>query len=108
MKKLSAFLTLVMLAFLLAACGSTPSPSEPSSSSSREPISTKVMESSQSTATQTAVLYAVFNGGEVKEYPVAYTGAQITAEGLADELTELTGLDFTITASMGTDGLTVD
>ncbi|MDD6032937.1 MAG: hypothetical protein PUC47_05545 [Oscillospiraceae bacterium] len=108
MKKLSAFLTLVMLVCLLAACGSTPPPSEPSSSSSSESSSSKVVESSQSTATQTAVLYAVFNGGEVKEYPVAYTGAQITAEELADELTGLTGLDFTITASKGTDGLTVD
>ena len=102
MKKLSVFLTLAMLFCLLAACGST--------SSSSVPASSKPAESSQSAAksTQTDVLYAVFSAEDVKEYPIEYTGAQKTAEELAHELSELIGLDFTITASKADDGWIVD
>lgn len=80
MKKLSVFLAAAMLICLLAACGST----------------------------QTDILYAVFYADEVKEYPIEYTGAQKTAEELAQSLSELTGLDFTITASQTEDGWIVD
>lgn len=102
MKKLSIFLTSAMLLCLLAACGSA-SPSGASASS-------KSAEPSQSAAesTQTDVLYAVFSAEDVKEYPVEYTGAQKTAEELAHELSELTGLDFIITASKADDGWIVD
>ena len=102
MKKLSIFLTLAMLICLLAACGSA-SPSD-------APVSSKPAESSQSAAesTQTDVLYAVFSAEDVKEYPIEYTGAQKTAEELANELSELTGLDFIITASQADDGWIVD
>ncbi|MBR3680150.1 MAG: hypothetical protein IKL87_08105, partial [Oscillospiraceae bacterium] len=70
MKKLCVILAAAMLICLLAACGST----------------------------RTDILYAVFYADEVKEYPIEYTGAQKTAEELAQSLSELTGLDFTITA----------
>ena len=102
MKKLSIFLTLAMLICLLAACGSA-SPSD-------APVSSKPAESSQSAAesTQTDILYAVFSAEDVKEYPIEYTGAQKTAEELANELSELTGLDFIITASQADDGWIVD
>ena len=68
MKKLSAFLALAMLICLLAACGST----------------------------QTDTLYAVFDAQTVKEYPIEYTGEKNNAVLLSNELSELTGLDFTI------------
>ena len=102
MKKRSIFLTLAMLICLLAACGSA-SPSGDSASS-------KPAEPSQSEAesTQTDILYAVFSAEDVKEYPIEYTGAKKTAEELAHELTELTGLDFIITASKADDGWIVD
>lgn len=54
------------------------------------------------------VLYAVFSAEDVREYPIEYTGAQKTAEELADELSELTGLDFIITISKNSDGWIVD
>ena len=80
MKKLCLFMAAAMLICLLAACGST----------------------------QTDILYAVFNAQTVKEYPIEYTGEKKTAEELANELTELTGLDFTITVSDTDKGLVVD
>ena len=57
---------------------------------------------------QTDILYAVFGADNVKEYPIEYTGAQKTAEELAQELSKLTGLDFNITASKTDDGWVVD
>lgn len=106
MKKLGVLLTLTLLISMLAACGSA-SPSDTSGS----PASSQPAASSQSTTAeekQTDVLYAVFGGGDVTEYPIEYTGAQKTAEGLADELSKLTGLDFAITTSKADDGLIVD
>lgn len=102
MKKLCIFLTLAMLICLLAACGSA-SPSDTTASS-------KPTEPSQSAteSTQTDILYAVFSAIDVKEYPIEYTGAKKTAEELANALTELTGLDFIITASKTEDGWMVD
>ena len=84
MKKLCFFLTLAMLIGLLAGCGDTEE------------------------STQTDILYAVFNAKTVKEYPIEYTGEKNNAVLLANELTELTGLDFNITASKTDDGLIVD
>ncbi|MGN1028051.1 MAG: hypothetical protein ACI4P4_16795 [Faecousia sp.] len=84
MKKLSVLLTLAMLICLLAACGSS------------------------AESTQTDVLYAVFSAEDVKEYTITYTGAQKTAEELANELSKLTGLDFNITTSKVDDGWIVD
>lgn len=84
MKKICIFLTLAMLIGLLAACGSA------------------------AESTQTDILYAVFSAEDVKEYPIEYTGVQKTAEELAHELSELTGLDFIITASKAEDGWIVD
>ncbi len=103
MKKLCILLTLAMLICLFAACGSTSSPDAPTSS--------KPAESSQNTAessSQTDILYAVFSAEDVKEYPIKYTGAKKNAEELAHELSKLTGLDFTITASQTEDGWIVD
>ena len=102
MKKGCILLTLVMLFCLLAACGGTP-PAD-------APVSSKPTEPSQGGAesTQTDILYAVFSAEDVKEYPIEYTGAPKTAEELAQELSELTGLDFTITASKAEDGWIVD
>lgn len=57
---------------------------------------------------QTDILYAVFGADNVKEYPIEYTGAQKTAEELAQELSKLTGLNFNITASKTDDGWVVD
>lgn len=109
MKKLGVLLTLTLLISMLAACGNA-SPSD-TSSSSGSPASSQPAASSQSTTAeekQTVVLYAVFSGGDVTEYPIEYTGARKTAEGLADELSKLTGLDFFITASQTEDGWIVD
>ena len=121
MKRLSILLALAILVCLFAACGSTPASAAPSSAaasapassaaaSSEAPASSKPAESSQSAAesSHTNILYAVFYSNNVKEYPVTYTGAKKTAEELAQELTKLTGLDFTITASKANDGLIVD
>ncbi len=102
MKKVSIFLTLAMLICLLAACGSG-APSDTSASSKPTESSPSATES-----TQTDILYAVFSAEDIKEYPIEYTGAQKTAEELAHELSELTGLDFTITASKAEDGWIVD
>lgn len=57
---------------------------------------------------QTDILYAVFGANDVQEYPIEYTGDKKTAEELAHELSELTGLDFIITASKTEDGYRVD
>lgn len=105
MKKLSVLLILTMLISMLAACGSASSSDASSSSASLKPAA-----SSQSAAeeTQMDVLYAVFSAEDVREYPIEYTGAQKTAEELADELSELTGLDFIITISKNSDGWIVD
>lgn len=129
MKKTSIILALSMSVCLLAACGSIENSSETSSgktsssetsssgtsssetsSSESSSSESKSSESSQSSAesTRTDTLYAVFRGNNVREYPIEYTGEKKTAEELADELTELTGLDFTITASETDDGLVVD
>lgn len=111
MKKTGIILALCMSVCLLASCGNEPMTSPEKSTSD-------TMNSEESTASdltqneegskQTAVLYAVFQGGDVKEYPIEYTGEKKTAEELADELTKLTGLDFKITASKTNDGWSVD
>lgn len=124
MKKISIILALSMSVCLLAACGSIENSSE--TTSSKSTLSTfssgtsssgksssgesKSSKSSQSSAesTRTDTLYAVFSGNDVREYPIEYTGEKKTAEELADELTKLTGLDFTITASETSDGLIID
>ena len=84
MKKICILLTLAMLICLLSACGS------------------------KEESAQTDILYAVFSADEVKEYPIEYTGAQKIAEELAIELSELTGLDFFITADNTDDGWIID
>lgn len=116
MKKLSLFLTLAVFICQLASCGSEPPSDETESSKpSEQPQSTS--ESTQTDddntqieeeSTHTDILYAVFGAEDVREYPIEYTGAKKTAEKLADELTELVGLDFSITASETDDGLIVD
>ena len=84
MKKLCLFMAAAMLICLLAACGGTDE------------------------IAQTDILYAVFNAQTIQEYSIEYTGAKKNAKELAAELTELTGLDFTITVSETDDGLIVD
>ena len=108
MKKLSLFLTLVVLICQLASCGKSPSDETESSKPSEQPQSTSESTQTEEDNTQTDILYAVFYADEVKEYPIEYTGAQKTAEELAQSLSELTGLDFTITASQTEDGWIVD
>lgn len=114
MKKLRLILTLSMSICMLAACNNeTPSnektSSETSSSETNSDESTpsKEEESSQK-STHTDVLYAVFSADNVKEYPIEYTGDKKNAEELSDELSELVGLDFTITTSKTDEGLIVD
>lgn len=80
MKKLCVILAAAMLICLLAACGST----------------------------RTDILYAVFDAQTVKEYPIEYSGEKKNAVLLANELTELTGLDFTIGSKEVDDGLIID
>lgn len=109
-----------MIVCLLTACGSE-SPSEASTSStsadsSQSAALSDVTESSEpeessqnaEDSTQTDTLYSVFGSGDIKEYPIEYTGDRKTAEELANELSELTGLDFNITATKTDDGLIVD
>ena len=92
MKKLSLFLTLVVLICQLASCGKSPSDETESSKPSEQPQSTSESTQTEEDNTQTDILYAVFYADEVKEYPIEYTGAQKTAEELAQSLSELTGL----------------
>ena len=106
MKKLSILLTLAMLICMLAACGGGSSSGESASSKPEE--SSQSQEESKDETPQTDILYAVFGPEDVREYPIEYTGAKKTAEELADELSELTGLDFFITASRTDDGWIVD
>ena len=112
MKKICVFLTLTMLICLLSACGSTsPSgPSTTSTSAATTSAATTPAATSQSTAesTRTDILYAVFHSSDVREYPLTYSGAPKTAEELAHALSELTGLDFFITAAETDDGWIVD
>lgn len=67
-------------------------------------------EPSQNTEenTQTDILDAAFDVEDVKEYPIEYTDVPKTVEVLTHELSELTGLDFFITASNTDDGRIVD
>ncbi|MGN1410698.1 MAG: hypothetical protein ACI4XJ_11070 [Eubacteriales bacterium] len=136
MKKLSLFLTLAVLICQLAACGKSPSDETESSKPSEQPQSTSESTQTEDDNTQTEdestqteedntqteedntqteeesthtdVLYAVFSSADVREYPIEYTGAKKTAEELADALSELVGLDFSITARETDDGLIVD
>ena len=103
MKKLSIILASAMLACLLSACGDAELPDEIVETSQTEQPFNVTKES-----TQTDVLYAYFGPEKISEYPIEYTGAKKNAEELANELSELTGLDFNITASETDDGLTVD
>lgn len=104
MRNMRVFLTAALLICLLAACGDTSGAPDAAESSQSAPESSQSAEES----TQAAILYAVFNAEGIKEYPIEYTGTQITPEGLADELSERTGLDFFVTASEAEDGLIVD
>ena len=96
-------LTLSVLFLLSLSACKRASPSDTSNSSTPAEPAPSAAE-----RTQTDILYAVFYADEVKEYPIEYTGAQKTAEELAQSLSELTGLDFTITASQTEDGWIVD
>lgn len=109
MKKLCIFLTSAMLICALSACGNTTSSDVTDSSEPAESTQSEA-ESNQSEAesTQTDIIYAFFGADNIKEYPIEYTGEKKTAEELADELSELTGLDFTITAAKTDDGWSVD
>ncbi len=53
------------------------------------------------------VLYPVFYGEIRDVYPIDYTG-EVSAEYLSDALTQLTGLDFFITAAPVSDGILID
>lgn len=98
----------------MGACTFRAAPAEPFACKSTSPADTstasKPTEPSPSATenTQTDILYAVFYTDGVEEYPIEYIGAQKIAEELAQELSELTGPDFTITASRVEDGWIVD
>lgn len=84
--------------------------SNKSSSGESSSSESKPSESSQNSAgsTRTDTIYTVFSGNRVNEHTIEYTGEKKNAKELADELTKLTGLDFTITASETSDGLIID
>ncbi|MGN0665281.1 MAG: hypothetical protein ACI4KF_02010 [Huintestinicola sp.] len=135
MKIQSMILTLCMSMWLLAACGSETLSNETTSSEttssettsgettsgettsselhSDESNSSESPESSQSEAENSdpVVLYAVYGyteiGYEINEYTYD-NGGNMNADVFADGLSELTGLDFIITASQTDDGLIVD
>lgn len=108
MKKISILLILTMLICLLTACQSAVPTSAPASSEpSSEPVASEP-EQSTAESIRTDVLYAVFGAEDVKEYPIEYTGDPKTAGDLAHALSELTGLDFIITANKTDDGWIVD
>ena len=110
MKKLSILLTAAMLICMLAACGSGSSSGEPESSKSEGSSQSKEesIENSRNETPQTDVLYAVLGPEYVREYSIEYTGDKNGPEELANELSELTGLDFFITASRTDDGWVID
>ncbi|WP_461206294.1 hypothetical protein [Clostridium sp. DL1XJH146] len=67
--------------------------------------------SNDNESTKEATLFINMEGGSeiasYKEYPFEYSG-ELTAEMLADGLSDLTGLDFSITSSTISDGLIID
>lgn len=128
MKKARIILTMSMVMCLLTACGGTSGSgtettttvasettvSAAVSETVTESVTEAAAESSETTTqteaenAQAEVLYAVFAADDVREYPVENTGAKKTAEELAAALTELTGLDFTVTVTTVDEGLVVD
>lgn len=119
MKKAKIILTLSMVICLLTACGATQTSTNVTESTTTAETSlsesvSEVTEPSETTtqgaaeSTQKDVLYAVFGADDIREYPIEYTGEKKTAEELAAALTELVGLDFTVTVSTADEGLIVD
>ncbi len=113
MKKVMILLISLTISILLAACGAEPT-ATPSSSTLPAAPSTEAAAPREETL-WTGVLYADFSYGTtgmedelVREYPFEYSGEPKTAEELAAELSDLTGLDFFISAREGADGLAVD
>ncbi len=118
MKKLFAILLASFLLVSLVACGSdtpdesTASVAESSTAESGASSSSDSSEASGST-TRTDVLYADFTMGTdnedlIKEYPFEYTGEKKNAAQLSDELSSLTGLNFTVAVTEAEDGLIID
>lgn len=64
-------------------------------------------DTSSATETKTATLWVGTTQSDLRSYPWEYTD-ELTAEKLAEGLSQLTGLDFLITAGDTSDGITVD
>ena len=108
LKKAFGISAAVAICISLSACSSTSEGTNSSTSTTASEATTTTTSEATTTTTKTDILYAVFGADNVKEYPIEYTGAQKTAEELAQELSKLTGLDFNITASKTDDGWIVD
>lgn len=114
-KNKKLFAVALTLCIFLSGCGG--SLSSPQSKRDSEPVSSENSVSQTSSGNeskpeiQTAVLYTNMDGGSesshVKEHSYEYSG-ELTAETLAEGLSQLTGLDFTITASNQDDGIAID
>ncbi len=133
-KQCAILLVMVLLLLSVTACGSEtpiPKPSDPTNPTAAQPTEPTVTEpvATEPTATEpaptqteptdpgeelvTGVLYVDRRYGAdapdmLLEYPFEYTGERKTAEELAVMLSELTGLNFSISAAMGQSGVTVD
>ena len=87
--QLSVFISLLLtLSFLLTGCGGTGTGSE-------------------AAETKTDTLWSGTTQSDLRSKPMEYTG-ELTAEKLAEGLSEWTGLDFFVTDSDAPDGITVD
>jgi hypothetical protein len=84
----------------LVACGEPAPPAETTAA-------TTVPATGPTAVTLIADFSAGSSEGEVKEYSAQIPG-EVTAEALAKALSELTGLDFTLTAKAGVGNLTID
>ncbi|MDR1463906.1 MAG: hypothetical protein LBJ11_01215 [Oscillospiraceae bacterium] len=73
----------------------TPRSSSPTSEGIFSSIPSPSSGSEQPSLEHTGLLYAVFEGGAVKQYPFGYEGS-LTPEKIAAALTDLTGANFSI------------
>lgn len=110
------FALLLTLCLLLAGCGQSSTPSsatQEASSTASAPAASSASSSAPSLQTETATLYtcrAIGHMGMVEpiqEHEFSYSG-ELTAELLAQGLSELTGLDFIITATETEESIAVD
>lgn len=102
--KFKIFTILLIVCLMFSACKKEGEVSNPASNNKSD-------TEKNSEEQKTAILYTNMEGGSdspnIKQHEWKYTG-ELTAEKLAEGLSELTGLDFKITADVVKDSITID